>query len=76
MENTLLPESFEYQSLEMCLKTFDHLGTTEHINICTGQTNIIPWGITGWMGFILFGLIIFGLLFLVIAVIRSFVSDF
>ena len=38
------------QQIEACLKNYDTWGNKHIINICSGQTDVIPWGIGDFFG--------------------------
>lgn len=37
------------QNLEACLKEVNNIGGTIYQNICTGQSNYVPWGTGDWL---------------------------
>lgn len=45
------------QTLEQCLKETSRFGSTEYVNICTGQINTVQWGNLDW--FFVLGIIVF-----------------
>ena len=61
-------ESYLYSS---CVKTYEQIGETVYYNLCTGENQTLPWGVTGWFLFI--SLMIIALLIIVgmIAIIKE-----
>lgn len=51
--------------MSKCLQSYDEFGRTVFVNVCTGDRNIIPWGIEGWL--------LFFFLIIVLAMITSIV---
>jgi hypothetical protein len=37
------------QTLEQCLKSICHVGSTEYVNICTGVHSTVAWGAGDWI---------------------------
>ena len=48
MENLNL--NIDAKTLEQCLKSVTHFGSTEYINICTEKISVVPWGGADWLG--------------------------
>ena len=58
-----------------CLKSYDLLGTTEYVNLCNNEINTIPWGVEGWLMFVITIIMILLLLGGVVAIVRSLFFD-
>ena len=74
MEENKEIKDINFNSSE-CLKSYDLLGTTEYVNLCNNEINTIPWGVEGWLMFVITILIILFLLGGVVAFIKDFIFD-
>ena len=45
-----------------CLVVRDNIGSTEYINICTGETNRVDWGVMDWGAISLLTIVIIAIL--------------
>lgn len=52
-----------------CIQTASHFGYTDYVNICTGVTNIVPWGGADWTVAILLSLGGVGIISLIFALV-------
>lgn len=74
MEENKEIKDINFNSSE-CLKSYDLLGTTEYVNLCNNEINTIPWGVEGWLMFVITILIILFLLGVVVAFVKDFIFD-
>ena len=74
MEKNKEIKDINFNSSE-CLKSYDLLGTTEYVNLCNNEINTIPWGVEGWLMFVITILIILLLLGVVVAFIKDLFFD-
>ena len=74
MEENKEIKDINFNSSE-CLKSYNLLGTTEYVNLCNNEINTIPWGVEGWLMFVIIILIILFLLGGVVAFIKDFIFD-
>ena len=42
--------NIDSQTLEQCLKSINHFGSTTYQNICNGQSSVVAWGGLDWFG--------------------------
>ena len=57
------------------MKSYDLLGTTEYVNLCNNEINTIPWGVEGWLMFVITIIIILLLLGGVVAFVKDLIFD-
>ena len=74
MEKNKEIKDINFNSSE-CLKSYDLLGTTEYVNLCNDEINTIPWGVEGWLMFVITIIIILFLLGGVVAIVKSLIFD-
>ena len=74
MEENKEIKDINFNSSE-CLKSYDLLGTTEYVNLCNNEINTIPWGVEGWLMFVITIIIILFLLGGVVAFVKDFIFD-
>ena len=74
MEKNKEIKDINFNSSE-CLKSYDLLGTTEYVNLCNNEINTIPWGVEGWLMFVITILIILLLLGIVVAIVKDLIFD-
>lgn len=74
MEKNKEIKDINFNSSE-CLKSYDLLGTTEYVNLCNNEINTIPWGVEGWLMFVMTIFIILFLLVVVVAFVKDFIFD-
>ena len=74
MEKNKEIKDINFNSSE-CLKSYDLLGTTEYVNLCNNEINTIPWGVEGWLMFVITIIMILLLLGGVVAIVRSLFFD-
>ena len=74
MEKNKEIKDINFNSSE-CLKSYDLLGTTEYVNLCNNEINTIPWGVEGWLMFVITIIIILFLLGGVVAIVKSLFFD-
>ena len=74
MEKNKEIKDINFNSSE-CLKSYDLLGTTEYVNLCNNEINTIPWGVEGWLMFVITILIILLLLGIVVAFVKDLIFD-
>ena len=74
MEKNKEIKDINFNSSE-CLKSYDLLGTTEYVNLCNDEINTIPWGVEGWLMFVITIIIILLLLGIVVAFIKDLIFD-
>lgn len=60
--------NLEQQSLEMCLKQINNIGSTTYQNICTGESTTVLWGNSNWIGVVMLSLFVLAVVFFVISV--------
>ena len=58
-----------------CLKSYDLIGTTEYVNLCNNEINTIPWGVEGWLMFVITILMILLLLGGVVVIVKDLIFD-
>ena len=74
MEKNKEIKDINFNSSE-CLKSYDLLGTTEYVNLCNDEINTIPWGVEGWLMFVITIIIILLLLGIVVAFVKDLFFD-
>ena len=74
MEKNKEIKDINFNSSE-CLKSYDLLGTTEYVNLCNNEINTIPWGVEGWLMFVITIIIILLLLSGVVAIVKDLIFD-
>ena len=74
MEKNKEIKDINFNSSE-CLKSYDLLGTTEYVNLCNNEINTIPWGVEGWLMFVITIIIILFLLSGVVAIVKDLIFD-
>ena len=74
MEKNKEIKDINFNSSE-CLKSYDLLGTTEYVNLCNNEINTIPWGVEGWLMFVMTIIMILLLLGGVVAIVKSLFFD-
>ena len=74
MEKNKEIKDINFNSSE-CLKSYNLLGTTEYVNLCNNEINTIPWGVEGWLMFVITILIILFLLGGVVAIVKDLIFD-
>ena len=74
MEKNKEIKDINFNSSE-CLKSYDLLGTTEYVNLCNNEINTIPWGVEGWLMFVITIIIILFLLGGVVAIVKDLFFD-
>ena len=74
MEKNKEIKDINFNSSE-CLKSYNLIGTTEYVNLCNGETNTVPWGVEGWLMFVITILIILLLLGIVVAFVKDLIFD-
>lgn len=74
MEENKEIKDINFNSSE-CLKSYNLLGTTEYVNLCNNEINTIPWGVEGWLMFVITILIILLLLGVVVAIVKDLIFD-
>ena len=74
MEKNKEIKDINFNSSE-CLKSYNLIGTTEYVNLCNNEINTIPWGVEGWLMFVITILIILLLLGVVVAFIKDLIFD-
>ena len=74
MEKNKEIKDINFNSSE-CLKSYDLLGTTEYVNLCNNEINTIPWGVEGWLMFVITIIIILLLLGGVVTFIKDLIFD-
>ena len=74
MEKNKEIKDINFNSSE-CLKSYDLLGTTEYVNLCNNEINTIPWGVEGWLMFVITIIIILLLLGIVVAIVKDLFFD-
>ena len=74
MEKNKEIKDINFNSSE-CLKSYNLLGTTEYVNLCNGEINTIPWGVEGWLMFVITILIVLFLLGVVVVIVKDLIFD-
>lgn len=74
MEENKEIKDINFNSSE-CLKSYNLIGTTEYVNLCNNEINTIPWGVEGWLMFVITILIILLLLGVVVTFVKDFIFD-
>ena len=74
MEKNKEIKDINFNSSE-CLKSYNLIGTTEYVNLCNNEINTIPWGVEGWLMFVITILIILLLLGGVVAIVKDLIFD-
>ena len=74
MEKNKEIKDINFNSSE-CLQSYNLLGTTEYVNLCNNEINTIPWGVEGWLMFVITILIILLLLGIVVAFVKDLIFD-
>lgn len=74
MEKNKEIKDINFNSSE-CLQSYDLLGTTEYVNLCNNEINTIPWGVEGWLMFVMIIIIILLLLSIVVAFVKDLFFD-
>lgn len=74
MEENKEIKDINFNSSE-CLKSYNLLGTTEYVNLCNNEINTIPWGVEGWLMFVITIIIILFLLGVVVTFVKDFIFD-
>ena len=74
MEKNKEIKDINFNSSE-CLKSYNLLATTEYVNLCNNEINPIPWGVEGWLVFVITILIILLLLGIVVAFVKDLFFD-
>ena len=74
MEKNKEIKDINFNSSE-CLKSYNLLGTTEYVNLCNNEINTIPWGVEGWLMFVMIIIIILLLLSIVVAFVKDLFFD-
>ena len=74
MEKNKEIKDINFNSSE-CLKSYDLIGTTEYVNLCNNEINTIPWGVEGWLMFVITIIIILLLLGVVVAFVKDLFFD-
>lgn len=74
MEKNKEIKDINFNSSE-CLKSYDLIGTTEYVNLCNDEINTIPWGVEGWLMFVITILIILLLLGVVVTFVKDLIFD-
>lgn len=59
-----------------CIVERENIGNTEYINICTGETNKVEWGLGEWSAFGVIAIVIIGLIIMIGILIKSVLFDF
>ena len=74
MEKNKEIKDINFNSSE-CLKSYNLIGTTEYVNLCNDEINTIPWGVKGWLMFVITIIIILLLLSVVVAFVKDLFFD-
>lgn len=74
MEKNKEIKDINFNSSE-CLKSYNLLGTTEYVNLCNNEINTIPWGVEGWLMFVITIIIILLLLGIVVTFVKDLFFD-
>ena len=74
MEKNKEIKDINFNSSE-CLKSYNLIGTTEYVNLCNNEINTIPWGVEGWLMFVITILILLLLLGIVVAFVKDLFFD-
>ncbi len=59
-----------------CIVERGNIGNIEYINICTGETNKVEWGLGKWSAFGVIAIVIIGLIIMIGILIKSVLFDF
>jgi len=62
------------QQIEACLKIYDTWGNKHIINICSGQTDVIPWGIGDFFALFLIAMLCAVSLIFVLLLLKLFMT--
>ena len=74
MEENKEIKDINFNSSE-CLKSYNLIGTTEYVNLCNNEINTIPWGVEGWLMFVITIIMILLLLGGVVAIVKDLFFD-
>ena len=74
MEKNKEIKDINFNSSE-CLKSYNLLGTTEYVNLCNNEINTVPWGVEGWLMFVITIIMILLLLGGVVAIVKDLFFD-
>ena len=74
MEKNKEIKDINFNSSE-CLKSYNLIGTTEYVNLCNNEINTIPWGVEGWLMFVITIIMILLLLGGVVAIVKDLFFD-
>ena len=74
MEENKEIKDINFNSSE-CLKSYNLIGTTEYVNLCNDEINTIPWGVEGWLMFVITIIMILLLLGGVVAIVKDLFFD-
>ena len=74
MEKNKEIKDINFNSSE-CLKSYNLIGTTEYVNLCNNEINTIPWGVAGWLMFVITIIIILLLLGGVVAIVKDLIFE-
>ena len=74
MEKNKEIKDINFNSSE-CLKSYNLLSTTEYVNLCNNEINTIPWGVEGWLMFVITILIVLFLLGVVVVIVKDLIFD-
>ena len=75
MEENKEIKDINFNSSE-CLKSYNLIGTTEYVNLCNNEINTIPWGVEGWLMFVITIIMILLLLGGVVVIVKSLIFDY
>ncbi len=59
-----------------CIVEKENIGNTEYINICTGETNKVDWGLKEWSAIGVLAIVIIGLIIIIGGFIKTVLFDF
>ena len=74
MEKNKEIKDINFNSSE-CLKSYNLLGTNEYVNLCNNEINTIPWGVEGWLIFVITIIMILLLLGGVVVIVKDLFFD-
>ena len=74
MEENKEIKDINFNSSE-CLKSYNLIGTTEYVNLCNNEINTIPWGVEGWLMFVITIIMILLLLGGVVVIVKDLFFD-
>ena len=74
MEKNKEIKDINFNSSE-CLKSYNLLGTTEYVNLCNNEINTIPWGVEGWLMFVITIIMILLLLGVLVTFVKDLIFD-